>query len=109
MSLQGSSAWSVGSRTTLGPRVEEIPARWSGSVDCSREEMWKHGMAGGHQHQGFRQQSVRMVYVHKRPFERAQAALAGMAQWIKRWSVNQRVAGSIPSQATCLDCGPGPQ
>ena len=31
--------------------------------------------------------------------------LAGVAQWIE----NQRVAGSIPSQDTYLDCRPGPQ
>ena len=37
------------------------------------------------------------------------SALAGVAQWIARGLVNQRVAGSIPSQGTCLGCGPGPQ
>ena len=38
------------------------------------------------------------------------SALAGVAQWIECQSVNQRgVAGSIPSQGTCLGCGPGPQ
>ena len=36
-------------------------------------------------------------------------SLAGVAQWIGRGPVNQRVAGSIPSQGTCLGCGPGPQ
>ena len=36
-------------------------------------------------------------------------ALAGVAQWIEHWPANQRVAGSIPSQGTCLACGPGPQ
>ena len=35
--------------------------------------------------------------------------LAGMAWWIECWSVNQRVADSIPSQGTCLGCRPGPQ
>ena len=29
-------------------------------------------------------------------------ALASVAQWIEFWPVNQRVAGSIPSQGTCL-------
>ena len=33
---------------------------------------------------------------------------AGVAQWIEHWPANQRVAGSIPSQGTCLCCGPGP-
>ena len=36
------------------------------------------------------------------------SALAGMAQWIERWPVNQRVTGSIPSQGPRLGCGPGP-
>ena len=36
-------------------------------------------------------------------------ALAGVAQWIECLPVNQRVVSSIPSQGTCLGCGPGPQ
>ena len=35
-------------------------------------------------------------------------ALAGVAQWIECWPVNQRATGLIPSQGTCLGCGPGP-
>ena len=35
-------------------------------------------------------------------------ALAGVAQWIECWPANQRVTSSIPSQGTCLACGPGP-
>ena len=35
--------------------------------------------------------------------------LAGVAQWIEHWPGNHRIAGSIPSQGTCLGCGPGPQ
>ena len=35
-------------------------------------------------------------------------ALAGVAQWIDCWTANQRVSSSIPSQGTCLGCGPGP-
>ena len=27
-------------------------------------------------------------------------SLPGVTQWIKRWSTNQRVTGSIPSQGT---------
>ena len=38
-----------------------------------------------------------------------QPALAGVAQWIESWSVNQRVADLIPSQGTCLGCGRGTQ
>ena len=36
-------------------------------------------------------------------------ALAGVAQWIESWPVNQRVASSIPGQGTCLGCELGPQ
>ena len=36
-------------------------------------------------------------------------ALASVAQWIECGLANQRVAASIPSQGTCLGCGPGPQ
>ena len=35
-------------------------------------------------------------------------ALAGVAQWIECWPANQSVTGLIPSQGTCLGCGPGP-
>ena len=34
-------------------------------------------------------------------------ALAGVAQWTECWPVKQKVAGWIPSQGTCLGCGPG--
>ena len=33
---------------------------------------------------------------------------AGVAQWIECWPPSQRLTGSIPSQGTCLGCGPGP-
>ena len=36
-------------------------------------------------------------------------ALAGVAQWIECWPVDPGVAGSIPSQGTCLGCQQGPQ
>ena len=35
--------------------------------------------------------------------------MAGVAQWIECQTANQRVAGSVPSQGTCLGWGPGPQ
>ena len=37
------------------------------------------------------------------------SALARVAQWMECWPANQKVAGSIPSQGTCLGCGPDPQ
>ena len=33
----------------------------------------------------------------------------GVAQWLEHWPVNQKVTSSIPSQGTCLGCGPRPQ
>ena len=42
-------------------------------------------------------------------FKNYMFALAGVAQWIERGPENQRVVRSIPSQGTCLGCGPGPQ
>ena len=36
-------------------------------------------------------------------------AVAGVCQWNECWPANQRVAGLIPSQGTCVGCGPGPQ
>ena len=41
-------------------------------------------------------------------FQLISPALAGIAQWTECRPVNQRVAGLIPSQDTCLGCGPGP-
>ena len=35
-------------------------------------------------------------------------ALAAVAQCIECQPANQRVSGLIPSQGTCLGCGPGP-
>ena len=35
-------------------------------------------------------------------------ALAGVAQWIECQPANQKVTVFIPSQSTCLSCGPGP-
>ena len=36
-------------------------------------------------------------------------ALGGVVQRIEPWLVNWKVSGSIPSQGTCLCCGPGLQ
>ena len=41
--------------------------------------------------------------------KKEQVALAGVAEWIGCRLVNQKVAGSVPSQGTCLSCRPGPQ
>ena len=42
-------------------------------------------------------------------FKTSGFALAGVAQWFEHKPVNQGVHGSVPSQVTCLGCGPGPQ
>ena len=36
-------------------------------------------------------------------------ALAGVAQWIGHWPMNQGVTGSTPGLGTCLGWGPVPQ
>ena len=36
-------------------------------------------------------------------------ALASMTQWTECQPVDQKVAGLVFGQGTCLDCGPGPQ
>ena len=36
-------------------------------------------------------------------------ALASVAQWTEWRPANTKVTSSIPSQGTCLGCGPGPQ
>ena len=38
---------------------------------------------------------------------RSKGALAGVAQWTECRPSNQRVTSLIPSQGTCLGCGPG--
>ena len=40
--------------------------------------------------------------------EKYLCALTGMAQLVEHCPAKQRVAGLIPSQGTCLTCGPGP-
>ena len=53
-----------------------------------------------------------IFYISKREQSRnpiINLVLVGMAQWTECWPVNLRVTGSIPSQGTCLGCGPGPQ
>ena len=42
-------------------------------------------------------------------FNKDGIVLVGMAQWIEHWPAKLMVTGSIPSQDTCLGCGPGPQ
>ena len=46
--------------------------------------------------------------VHNTGYKDAQCALAGVAQWTECPPENQRVAGSIRGQGTCLGCRPGP-
>ena len=39
--------------------------------------------------------------------KKLESTLAGVAQWIECWTVNQKVAGLIPNQGSCLGCGLG--
>ena len=43
------------------------------------------------------------------PLKTLHDALTGVARWVGRHPVDQKVTGSIPGQCTCLGCGPGPQ
>ena len=47
------------------------------------------------------------IYTHAHIYK--DLLYAGVAQWIERRLVNQRVTGLILSQGTCLGCRPGPQ
>ena len=35
--------------------------------------------------------------------------LAGVAQWVECWPMNQKVTSSTPGQSTCLGFRPGPR
>ena len=50
-----------------------------------------------------------MGHITEEQSRKASLALAGVAQWIEHWPMNPKVPGLIPSQGTCLGCGPGPQ
>ena len=43
------------------------------------------------------------------PLQIKTPSLPGVAQWIEHQPAKRKVTGSIPSQGTCLGCGPGPQ
>ena len=45
----------------------------------------------------------------KKKEKKRNKALAGVAQWFECQPADQKVAGSIPNQGTCLGCRPGPQ
>ena len=48
-----------------------------------------------------------VLLTQNQTLKRGLSPLAGVAQWIERWPEKQRVTSSIPSQDTCLGCGPG--
>ena len=50
---------------------------------------------------------VKFNFCHKSRYKTVSHTLAGVAQWSECWTVNQRVASSIPSRGTCLGCGLG--
>ena len=51
-------------------------------------------------------ENVLMSLTRKIVLRKSWTALAGIAQWIECRPVNQRVAGLIPSQGTCLGYRP---
>ena len=52
---------------------------------------------------------VKSFNMHRTLKNQPRIALAGVAQWIEGWPVNQKVSSLIPSQGKCLGYGPGPQ
>ena len=40
--------------------------------------------------------------------KKSYASLAAVAQWTECWPANRKTASLIPSQSTCLGCGPDP-
>ena len=52
--------------------------------------------------------NIRLLVVKFGGSQKLFVALAGVTQCIGRWPANRGVAGSIPSQGTCLGCVPGP-
>ena len=53
------------------------------------------------------QEGRRIKWSRNSLFNKWCLALAHVTQWIECWPANQGVCGSIPSQGTCLGCGPG--
>ena len=50
------------------------------------------------------------LIIHSIDFQKIYVvALAGLTQWIEGKPANQQIAGSIPSEGTCLGCWQGPQ
>ena len=54
-------------------------------------------------------QKATMLRPYPTLIEQYLSAPAGVAQWTECRPVNQRVTSLIPSQGTCLGCGPGHQ
>ena len=50
-----------------------------------------------------------VTFIHNISLSIRRNTLAGVAKWIECQPANPRFVGSIPSQGTCLGCGPGPQ
>ena len=81
-------------------------------VKCEREKLRKELLTQKQaEFDGFRNtqatQWQRMLTLRDSLLGQHALALASVAQWIDCCPVNQRIAGSNPSQGTCLGCGPG--
>ena len=91
--------------STQGPQLPWGFYRWTSRfqelLEAEQHLMWKGYYPGD--------MSLTFDSFLKCDLKKRLTALAGVAQWIEHQSVNQKVAGSIPSQGTCLGCGPGPQ
>ena len=76
---------------SIGSKISDIPRSsiFANISPTARETKGKNKQMGIHQIKKF-------------------LALAGVTQWTECHPANRKVAGSIPSQGTCLGCGPGP-
>ena len=72
-------------------------------------EISSHDNIWDEQFNSFKSEKVEWDYLIISHYYSANMALSGVAQWTERQPVNQSVTDSIPSQGTCLGCGPGPQ
>ena len=81
-----------------------------GHLICGERDS-RSGLLSSASHSSAAKPKILSACVYRCPhiYQKEVVALAGAAQWTERRPVNQKVAGSIPGQGTCLGCGPGPQ
>ena len=112
---QGSIIWGWRTGTAEGNQGHADSSLAAGGFlphSSSRKPSWIPSWSQGQLHSVLSEQLPRScaqkLYHHHLEilntffFFKKQGALAGMAQWLEHPPANQKVAGSIPSQGTCL-------